>query len=76
VVDPSDPKQQLASMMGISYNEASAAYIMFDGDMERAANYLLSVYVREEKEGGKKGRLREERRGEKGRKERRGEETI
>eukprot|EP00026_Physarum_polycephalum_P005409 Phypoly_transcript_05443.p1 GENE.Phypoly_transcript_05443~~Phypoly_transcript_05443.p1 ORF type:complete len:648 (+),score=125.59 Phypoly_transcript_05443:290-1945(+) len=34
---------QLVQMMGISYDEASAAYIMFDGDVERAANYLLTV---------------------------------
>ena len=39
---------QLALAMNISYEDADAAVVAFDGDVERAANYIMveKMYVR------------------------------
>ena len=39
---------QLALAMSISYEDADAAVVAFDGDVERAANYIMveKMYVR------------------------------
>ena len=45
---------QLALAMNISYEDADAAVVAFDGDVERAANYIMveKMYVRRGGRGG------------------------